>query len=133
VAVEAGPRTKTERRFRRPSCFGQIKAKGWTTGQFRAIYGDLEHYRASDSACRSAVLSYTSAWTKELHRLGYLAGIYANLSSGARHLSEAYTSAAYARLDALWIARWDGNSSLTGWAGIPDTQWASHQREAVPR
>ena len=70
--------------------------------------------------------TYVSAWTKELHRLGYLAGMYANLSSGARHLSEAYASTAYARLDALWIARW-GCPALTGWA-IPNTQWANHQR-----
>ena len=65
---------------------------------------------------------------QELHRLGYLAGMYANLSSGAKHLSEAYASTAYARLDALWIARWDGSTTLTGWAGIPNTQWANHQR-----
>ena len=93
-----------------------------------AIYGDMEHYSSTDAACRSAVLSYVSAWTKELHRRGYLAGMYANLSSGAKHLSEAYTSTAYARPDALWIARWDSNTTLTGWAGIPDTQWANHQR-----
>ena len=83
---------------------------------------------ASDVACRTAVLGYVSAWTKELHRLGYLAGMYANLSSGAKHLSEAYVSPAYARPDALWIARWDGNSTLTGWAGIPNAQWSNHQR-----
>jgi len=93
-----------------------------------AIYGDVEHYRASNSTCRSAVLSYISAWTKELHRLGYLAGVYANLSSGAKHFSEAYTSTGYARLDAVWIARWDNNSSLTGWAGVPDNQWSNSQR-----
>jgi hypothetical protein len=88
----------------------------------------MEHYSSTDAACRSAVLSYVSAWTKELHRRGYLAGMYANLSSGAKHLSEAYTSTAYARPDALWIARWDSNTTLTGWAGIPNTQWANHQR-----
>ena len=98
-----------------------------------AIYGDMEHYSAGDAACRTAVLTYVSAWTKELHRLGYLAGMYANLSSGAKHLSEAYASTAYARPDALWIARWDGSPALTGWAGIPNTQWANHQRQAVPR
>ena len=93
-----------------------------------AIYGDMENYYTTDAACRTAVLSYVSAWTKELHRLGYLSGMYANLSSGARHLSEAYISPSYARLDALWIARWDSNSTLTGWAGIPNAQWANHQR-----
>jgi Rv2525c-like, glycoside hydrolase-like domain len=93
-----------------------------------AIYGDMEHYTASDTACRTAVLTYISAWTKELHRLGYLAGVYANLSSGAKHVSEVYTSTGYARPDALWIARWDASPTLTGWAGIPDGLWANHQR-----
>jgi hypothetical protein len=93
-----------------------------------AIYGDMEHYSAIDPECRTAVLSYVSAWTKELHRLGYLAGMYANMSSGAKHLSEAYASPAYARPDVLWIARWDASPTLTGWPGIPNTQWSNHQR-----
>ena len=46
----------------------------------------------------------------------------------SRHISEAYDSTAYARPDVLWIARWNNNPSLTDWAGIPDTQWANHQR-----
>ena len=104
----------------------QAQALGMLPGS--AIYGDMEHYSASDVACRTAVLSYVSAWTKELHRLGYLAGMYANLTSGAKHLSEAYISPAYARPDAIWIARWDANSTLTGWAGIPNAQWPNHQR-----
>jgi len=74
------------------------------------------------------VLTYVSAWTQELHRRGYLAGMYANLSTGARHLSEAYVAPAYARPDVLWMARWDGIATLTGWAGIPDAHWSNHQR-----
>ena len=93
-----------------------------------AFYNDIENYTATDTACRAAVLAYLSAWTKELHRLGYLAGVYANLSSGAPALSGTYTSASYARPDALWIARYDSNSSLTGWAGVATSQWAVHQR-----
>jgi uncharacterized protein YraI len=105
----------------------QAQALGVLPGS--AIYGDMEHYySASDVACRTAVLGYVSAWTKELHRLGYLAGMYANLTSGAKDLSEAYISPAYARPDAIWIARWDANSTLTGWAGIPNAQWPNHQR-----
>ncbi len=104
----------------------QAQALGMLPGS--AIYGDMEHYTAGDSACRAAVLTYVSAWTKELHRLGYLAGIYANMSSGARHLSEAYASPAYARPDALWLARWNNDPALTGWPSIPNTQWSNHQR-----
>src|SRR5438270_8863409 len=32
------------------------------------------------------------------------------------------------RPDALWIARYDGVASLSGWAGIPDSDWAVNQR-----
>lgn len=104
----------------------KAKALGLLAGS--AFYNDIENYSTTDTACRTAVLTYLSAWTKELHRQGYVSGVYANLSSGALHLSQAYTSTAYARPDALWIARYDGNSALTGWAGVPDAQWAVHQR-----
>ena len=92
-----------------------------------AIYGDVENYTASDSSCRTAVLRYVSSFTKELHRRGYLSGIYANLASGAAHLSAAYSSTSYARPDALWVARWDGVRGLS-FSGIPSSQWANHQR-----
>jgi hypothetical protein len=104
----------------------QAQALGMLPGS--AIYGDMEHYSPTDAACRTAVLTYVSAWTQELHRRGYLAGMYANLSTGAKHLSEAYVAPAYARPDVLWMARWDGIATLTGWAGIPDAHWSNHQR-----
>ncbi len=93
-----------------------------------AIYGDMENYNAADTSCRDAVRRYVSSWTKELHRVGYLSGMYVNLGSGAQHLDDSYNSTAYARPDALWIARYDHVASLTGWAGIPDTRWSNHQR-----
>lgn len=93
-----------------------------------AFYNDIENYSRTDTTCRTAVLTYASAWTKELHRLGYVAGVYANLSSGAPDLAGTYTSASYARPDALWTARFDGNSSLSGWAGISNSLWPAAQR-----
>ena len=93
-----------------------------------AIYGDMENYDTTVSSCRDAVLRYLSSWTKELHRVGYLSGVYANLSSGAKHLSDAYASTSYARPDALWIARYDHQPVLTGWSGISDLRWPNHQR-----
>jgi uncharacterized protein YraI len=104
----------------------KAKALGMTGGS--ALYNDMEPYTATDASCRAAVLRYLSGWTKELHRLGYVAGVYAQLSSGAANLAQSYASASYARPDALWIARYDGVSSLTGWAGVPDSRWAVHQR-----
>jgi uncharacterized protein YraI len=93
-----------------------------------AIYNDIEHYTTTDTACRNSVLTYLSAWTTRLHQLGDVAGAYMNLNLGARDLSAVYSSAAYARPDALWIARYDESRALTGWAGIPGQQWSTHQR-----
>ena len=104
----------------------KAKALGILPGS--AIYNDMENYDRTNAVCRSAVLHYLSAWTKQVHVQRYLAGVYANLGSGAPDLAAAYNSTSYARPDALWIARWDNSSVLTGWAGIPNTFWAVGQR-----
>jgi Domain of unknown function (DUF1906) len=104
----------------------KAKALGMRDGS--ALYDDIENYSTTNTACRVTVLRFVSAWTNELHQLGYLAGVYVNLGSGAPDVSKVYTSRSYARPDALWVARWDRNSSLAGWAGIPDSRWAVHQR-----
>jgi uncharacterized protein YraI len=104
----------------------QVKALGMFRGG--AIYYDMEHYTTTDTACRNAVLTFLSAWTKELHHLGYVSGVYENLNLGARDLAGVYNSSSYARPDALWIARYDLDPGLTGWAGIADSLWAVHQR-----
>jgi uncharacterized protein YraI len=110
-------------------------AKGSALGMLpgSGLYLDVENYSTTDLSCRAAVLRFVSGWTKELHRRGYLAGVYANLASGARDLAASYLSTSYARPDALWMARWDGSSALTGWAGIPDVRWAVHQRAKQSR
>ena len=105
-----------------------VKAKALGLGYGSAFYDDIENYSRNDRACRSIVLGFVSAWTKELHRLGFLAGVYVNLGSGAPDLSSVYASASFGRPDALWVARWDRNPSLTGWAGVSSSQWAVHQR-----
>lgn len=102
------------------------KALGMRPGS--AFYNDIENYAQTDATCRTAVLSHLSAWTKELHRRGYLSGVYMNLNLGAKQLSDVFTSTSYARPDALWIARYDGVDSLKGWTGVSDSKWAVHQR-----
>src|SRR5262245_20635295 len=104
----------------------KAKALGMIPGS--AIYADMEHYDPNNSSCRTAALRFLSGWTKELHRRGYLAGAYVHLNSGAKHLAAVYTSTTYARPDAIWIARWDLSSSLSGWSGVSNSRWAEHQR-----
>jgi uncharacterized protein YraI len=93
-----------------------------------ALYADVEHYDRTASGCITAVRRYVSAWTKTLHDNGYLAGVYVHQDSGLRDLSTVYTSTTYARPDAVWMARWDNNPSLTNWPTAPNTQWSFHQR-----
>ena len=104
------------------------KAKALGILPASAIYNDMENYDNTNAVCRSAVLHYLSAWTKELHLQRYLSGVYGHQNSAAPDLAAAYNSTSYARPDALWIARWDLNSSLTGWPTVPNTFWAVGQR-----
>ncbi|MEU4360477.1 glycoside hydrolase domain-containing protein [Promicromonospora sp. NPDC023987] len=104
----------------------KAKALGLLPGS--ALYADVEHYDRGDSTCRTAVRRYVSAWTKKLHSTGYLAGVYVHQDSGLRDLSDSYTSTTYARPDAVWMARWDGDKSLTGWPTAPNSHWATDQR-----
>ncbi|PVG84872.1 hypothetical protein DDE18_02640 [Nocardioides gansuensis] len=93
-----------------------------------AVYYNVEPYDVTRPRCRDAVLSFLSAWTRQLHRSGYLSGVYVNLHHGAEHLVQTYGSTSYARPDAVWIARWDGDPGLFGWSGVPDSSWARGQR-----
>jgi hypothetical protein len=75
-----------------------------------------------------AVAIYLDAWNRELHRLGYLSGLYGNLTSGLPDAARRYASTTYARPDAIWSAHWDRSPSLRGWANVPDNRWATWQR-----
>ena len=120
--------TSSNRQAVREAADAVAKARALGLLPGSAIYNDMEHYDNTNATCRSAVLHYLSAWTREVHRLSYLSGVYGHQNSGAPDLSAAYNSASYARPDALWIARWDLNSSLTGWPTVPNTFWAVGQR-----
>ena len=103
-----------------------LKALGLQPGS--AVYDDMELYDTTDTACTQAVLTYISGFTTELHRRGYLAGFYVT-TTGATALSANYASTAYARPDALWVANWDSDPTVsTGFDSINSTQWTIHQR-----
>jgi uncharacterized protein YraI len=93
-----------------------------------ALYADVEHYDRSVPGCSDAVRSYVSAWTTSVHARGYLSGVYVHQDSGARDLAASYGSTSLFRPDAVWMARWDGAATLTGWPTVGPGQWAVHQR-----
>ncbi len=92
-----------------------------------ALYANVEDYDRTPE-CGTAVRRYVSAWTTTLHDAGYLAGVYVHFDSGLRDLTAGHDSTTYARPDAVWMADWDGERSLTGWPTAPDSHWAVWQR-----
>lgn len=119
-------RATTQGRQAGQNAVENAKALGMRPGS--GIYLDMENYNPSAPKCRSAVLRFISGWTRQLHRRGYLAGVYAHQDSGALHLARSYHSQRLARPDALWMARWDRNDRLSGWPTVPNAFWARAQR-----
>jgi Domain of unknown function (DUF1906) len=89
------------------------------------IYFDMEAYSRSSSNT-AAVLSFLSAWTTQLHALGYVSGVYSSGASGVLDLGRAI-GGPYLLPDDVWSANWN-NAQNTIEPYLPSTAWASHQR-----
>ncbi|MBT2450032.1 DUF1906 domain-containing protein [Streptomyces sp. ISL-43] len=105
-------------------------ARSLGLGEGAVLYNDLENY--TDRATWDApVVAYLTAWTVRLHELGYRAAAYVAASSGAKALSAHYAQAPDAMPDVLWVARWNGEASVTDAdMGLPTgtRQWAGARR-----
>ena len=58
------------------------------------LWYDLEGYDVTNTACRESSLSFLSAWTQQLHALGYVSGVYSSAGSGIKSLDDARVNAA---------------------------------------
>jgi hypothetical protein len=85
---------------------------------------DLEGFDVSNHRCRYSALAFLSAWTRELHALHYISGVYSSAGSGIWMLDQARvkTPTAYHLPDQIWIARWDGKAN-TSTSYISDDGW----------
>ncbi|WP_121254577.1 glycoside hydrolase domain-containing protein [Nocardioides ferulae] len=74
------------------------------------LWYDLEGYDNSNTHCRESALQFLSSWTKGLHKLDYVSGVYSSAGSGIKALDEARVNRpeAFTLPDMIWIARWDG-------------------------
>ena len=89
------------------------------------IYYDMEGY-PTGSSTTPVVLKFLSAWTQELHALGYQSGVYSSGDSGIRDLANA-EGTSFAEPDDIWIARWNGQQNTSD-PVVPPGDWANHQR-----
>jgi peptidoglycan hydrolase-like protein with peptidoglycan-binding domain len=78
------------------------------------LWYDLEGFAISQTRCRESAIRFTSAWTRQLHDLGYVSGFYSSASSGIKMLDDVRaTRPSVATLpDRIWIADWNGRADV---------------------
>jgi hypothetical protein len=93
------------------------------------LWYDLEAFDIKNTACRESALSFLSAYTDALHRLGYVSGVYSSAGSGILALDQVRQTrpSAYTLPDRIWLARWDGRAN-TSTTYIPNTGWSPGRR-----
>jgi hypothetical protein len=84
------------------------------------IYYDLERY---DPTSNAAAAAFVEGWVTRLHQLGNRAGVYGAGINAADDWAKIANPP-----DAVWIASWNGSTSVFGLSGLPDTLWSNHQR-----
>jgi hypothetical protein len=100
-----------------------VHAQALGIGTGNPIYDDMEGYPRT-AANTAAVRAFVSGWTRQLHVLGYVSGVYSSGGSGIADLAAAYGSGSP---DDIWIARWNNQQSTVD-PVVPSTEWANHQR-----
>ena len=102
------------------------------------IYYDLEAFNAGISSCKWSSLWFLGAWTKRLHRNGYVSGVYSSAASGIKILDDARVTAGnpIALPDQIWIADWNGKADVNssyirsdGWPGRRIHQYQGGHKE----
>jgi hypothetical protein len=88
------------------------------------LWYDLEGFDDTIRDCRESALAFLSEWTDQLHRLGYVSGVYSSAGSGIEMLDDARVErpGQFSLPDQIWIARWDGAAD-TSTSYIRDDGW----------
>ena len=93
------------------------------------LWYDLEAFDISPVRCRQSALRFLGAWTNELHRRGYVSGVYSSAASGIAMLDDARVNSPgrYRMPDRVWIADWNGRRDLSS-SYVRDGGWRPHRR-----
>jgi len=80
------------------------------------IYYDMEAYKSKKDAasCRSTVLTFLSAWTREINTKGFMSGVYSSMNSGIADLQAAKLAKdpGFTPPQVIWYAKWDRHGEL---------------------
>ena len=105
-------------------------AAGLGVGRGTPIYYDMESFNSAKAFCKAQVLSFLDGWTREIHALGYVSGVYSSASTGAESLGLASSVDGHslAEPDSLWFAFWDGGANVIGTPYLPPSWWPGYHR-----
>ena len=100
-------------------------AKSYGLGAGTPIYYDMEAYNRTNTGCRTAVLTFLDAWTRQLTAVGYISGVYSSAGSAITDLQSNTTVAGHslAEPQAIWFALWDNGNSMTGSPYMTSAVW----------
>lgn len=107
-------------------------ARALGVGAGSSLWYDLEDFDLQASTdCRRSALSFLSAWTKRLHALDYVSGVYSNVAAGIHALDYAdqVSPRAYVEPDQVWYAWGNGRANTaidTKW--VRSSSWQPHRR-----
>lgn len=121
--ARAQGRTEADRAVAAATSLGIVKKS--------TLFYDIEGWSLSASTrCNRSALWFLSAWSNQLHRRGYLAGVYSSVGSGIKILDDARQDPpkGYVGPDMIWLARWDGRANTSSRQYISDDGWSDHQR-----
>ncbi len=93
------------------------------------LYYDMEGFHTEWNA---PALLFMSAWTRELHRLGYLSGVYSSGDSGIADLVKHFHSRGLAMPDVIYKADWNGLHS-TADKGLGHLWWHKRIHQFIGR
>jgi hypothetical protein len=107
------------------------KAKAIGIAKRSTLWYDIEDFGLADDDCRRSVLTFLSAWTERLHRLGYTSGVYSNVSAAVDALDFASHASpgSYALPDQIWYAWGNGRANTRiheRW--VRGKNWTPHAR-----
>lgn len=99
--------------------------------QGTVLYYDMERYddTSGTGVCSTPTKAFLKGWTDRLKERGYVSGTY---GSPTNAMNDWINIAQASRMDAVWLARWDGVASVWTYSSlsptVPDTAWGNHQR-----
>jgi glycoside hydrolase-like protein len=105
-------------------------AKQLGLGTGSPIYFDMEGYDHTNAGCKTAVLTFLDAWTRQLDAGDYVSGVYSSADSAAIDLQSNTMIGGHSLAEPqdMWFALWDNALNLTGSPYLTGAVWPQTQR-----